>query len=1191
MHLKALHIQGFKSFPDKTEIKFGTGLTAIVGPNGSGKSNISDAVRWVLGEQSTKTLRGAKMEDVIFGGTQKRAPVGFAEVSLIIDNTKQILKSDYSEIMITRRYFRSGDSEFYINKKSVRLRDIHELFMDTGLGRDGYSMIGQGKIDEILSVKSEDRREVFEEAAGITKFRYRKEEAEKKLNQTQENLIRVDDILDGVESRLEPLNVASQKAKKFLVLAEELKTLEVLTWIGQINGFKEKLDELTGKIDIFTSDIEIKAENREKLEIEQENLTTDLQQADISREQLQRDLNEVNNLQSDMKSHRAVLRESIKNTEQNYSNLMQDIDKGNERAKDVYDKIAEHNSQNDQILSEIKTAEQNKNELEQESKKLYAQKEQKSSELSFVYDEKVKLEDKIRKNEERKHTLTTMKNRDKLRLNELELQLAEREQKIQERTAQFDTLNAEISNLTDQKNTLVNQISGIEIKLRTRQNKSEELSKLKNKYTIDSGDLERKIKMLEDMDKHFDGYPKTVKIVMKQAENKLLKGVLGPVSTLIETDKDFITAVETALGAAASNIVTQTDKDAKNAIEYLKNTGGGRATFLALNVIRKSNFNYSEQVKNCIGFVGVCSDLVRYDEVYKDIVSSILGRTVIAETLTDAMNIAKQFSYAFRIVTLDGQVVNAGGSMTGGSSVKSMGSLSRQSERRELQVIFEQTQSKLAEINSDFDKISAEVSKLSFDVRTLTEEKAYIDTSVASKIATREQFVHLTQNIDEQNNRALDDIKSIKSELKIMNEEIYQINTEEDDEKDKLNEINEKFSNMSQGQEKLFEQIDTIKTQSLMLASEIDNLKAQILINNENIKEFEQIVFAMENEKTDKNEKLEQYLQERLKFEQELENTYTDMRQLEEKAETITVLIDKTRNHRMEIEAKRSKVIKQIGEISDIVVSLERNKNDLMSKKVSFEASSRSIHDKLWEKYELTPTVAAETFTDKKLPSNSEGKISELRSAIRTLGSVNVDAINEYEEVLEQFNFLTTQKQDIENAKADLLATISQLTENMKIIFKQQFKLLNEHFGKIFTDMFGGGFAELLLEDELDVLGCGIEIKVCPPGKILKTITLLSGGERAFVAIALYFAILKVRPAPFCFLDEIEAALDDANVIRFAKYMRKMTDNTQFIVITHRRGTMEESDILYGITMQQQGISKMLMLNVNEVEKELNIKV
>ena len=1003
LYLKALEIQGFKSFADKTRLTFEKDITAIVGPNGAGKSNIADAVLWVMGEQRTKTLRGTKMEDVIFGGTAIRSPMGYAEVSLVIDNTSRIFDTDSSEIELTRRYYRSGESEYYINHESVRLKDVNSLLMDTGLGRDGYSIIGQGKIADIISTKSTDRREVFDEAAGISRYRYRKEEAERRLQKTDENLLRINDKIEELELQVGPLKEQSEIAKKYLLLRDDLRIKEISAWMTTLDKLHEKADSVNKEFEQASSELAGAKETLASLYASSESISERMHQKDSEIEAARDRLMAKESEKAECESSISVLNANIKGNEDAMQRLLDDISEQESRVKEI-----------------------------------------------------------------------------KANIDESDKRLAVIEENLKVQSAKLNDNN--------------NVLSGSRMKIASRENALKDASDAAQKYEIELGGLESKIAMLSEMERDFEGYSKAVKVVMKEASHGNIKGVHGPVSGLIKADDEFALAIETALGAAGQNIVIDTRNDGRAAIEMLKRSDSGRATFLPLDTIKGSVI--CDAPVNDSGFVGIAYDLVEFDEKYGQIIASLLGKTIVVEGLSDAIRISKASEDKFRIVTLDGQMINVGGSMTGGSAAKGTGILTRANELSELKRRFEKLKDKEKSVYGAVDKAQSDLSAVRYEFEMAMEDR---NTLMAEQSSMEAEKVA---------------VMNTASQFKLL--------------------------------------LEGLSGDSAVRRKAVDDSKRQIEDLKNAIKE--------------KQKKLERILDE---------------------AAVVRAEIDEISKNKIELEGKRTKADKESQERNERINELERTVAKIEQRKLSADMEEKQILDKLWDNYELSHSAACELRQPIENIQKANKEINDLRREISALGTPNIGAIDEYERVRERYEMFSVQRDDIEKAKTELNGIIRDVIKEMRELFLERFKLINEAFQTTFTELFGGGKASLILEDESDVLGSGIEIKCQPPGKNLTTISLMSGGEMAFVAIALYFAILKVRPTPFCVMDEIEAALDEANVSRFADYMRRMSDKTQFICITHRRGTMEDADMLYGVTMQEKGVSTVLELDLEQARQTI----
>ena len=1003
MYLKALEIQGFKSFPEKTVLTFENSITAIVGPNGSGKSNIADALLWVMGEQRSKTLRGAKMEDVIFGGTEKRGAMGFAQVTLILDNTDRSIAIDASEIMLTRRYYRSGESEYYINREAVRLKDINSLLMDTGLGRDGYSVIGQGRISEIISNKATDRREVFEEAAGISRFRYRKEEAERKLEKTEENLVRINDKVEELELQVGPLKEQAEVARQYLLLRDRLRVREISVWMATLDKLHASAQAVSDEYDDAHRALDDAHRALDALYASSDSILERMHRKDTEAEETRARLSRAETQAAECDSAAAVIRANIKNSADSVDRMLGDIADAEKCAEDVRGRIRE----NERRVAELEEA---------------------------------------------------------------------------------------LSQLRDRETSARNVIAGCRMKTKSREDAVALLTEKFTRLTVDCRSMDSRIELLAAMEKEYEGFSKAVKTVMREASHGALKGVHGPVANLLRVDDEYALAVETAIGGAMQNIVVDTQYDGRAAIELLKRQDAGRGTFLPLDVIGGAVLDNVPSEDP--GFVGVAYELAHFDEKYRGIFASLLGRTVVAETLSDAVRLSKKSNARLRIVTLDGQLINAGGSMTGGSAARGTGMLSRANELSRLREQRGTLDNEMENCRRELDEAKRELAKVGYQLTAATDELNLLHSDTAAQ----ESEKRATQGAADQLRALLDALSG-----------------------------------------------DGASRRAVIAAEEA---KAESL-------------------KT------------------ELRGREKQLEEINARAAGIRAEIARLNEARLELEGKRTKNDRDAQDRNKELLNMERSVARLEQKKLASDLEEKQILDKLWENYELSHTAAQAVRQPVENLPRAAKEINELRRDISALGTPNIGAIDEYQRVSERYEFLTAQRDDVRKAKKELADIIGDITAEMRDVFLREFCAINDSFKETFLEFFGGGKADLVLEDEDNVLECGIEIRVQPPGKALSSISLLSGGEKAFVAIALYFAIIKVRPTPFCVMDEIEAALDEANVIRYAEYMRRVSDKTQFIVITHRRGTMEEANHLYGVTMQEKGVSKVIALDLAEAQKTI----
>ncbi len=1184
MYLKALELRGFKSFPDKTRLEFQKGITTVVGPNGSGKSNVSDAVRWVLGEMSPKSLRGSKMEDVIFAGTAKRSQTGFCEVSIIIDNSGHELPSDTEEVKVTRKYYRSGDSEYRINDKPSRLKDIYELFLNTGIGREGYSVVGQGKIAEVISQKSDERRHIFEEAAGISKFRYRKNDAEKKLAETDTNLIRLNDITGEISLRLAPLEKDAENAQKFLVLSERKKELEVSIWLDRIVKASDKSKDIENKHNTAKSNYENRDNELTLIDSEIEGLTNKKafinQNAEDVREQISQAEAEKNRL------------ENLKNLSQN------DVTHHNERkaqinaeikilSQDELTKLKEKLAENEKALQEAQNAkDQSQIALAQ------CEKEVENAALNVTNAENAlnNAEDNKRKLTEELTSLTIQeaaeKNSEKSeqeRRDFLDAEIKKADEELEQAYIALKNANQRKVDFENQKNQINEEIQSERKNLEALSLKRDQLLAEKNNIEAKyAADVHRR-EVLDRMDKMLDGYPGSVKAVMNESS---LSGIAGPVSRILNVSGQYVTAIETALGAAVSNIVVEDEHSAKEAIRFLKRTNAGRATFLPLTSMTGRVLN-EQGLSLEGGYIGTASDLVTYDKKYKVIAENLLGRTLVVDNIDNASNIARKYSYRFKIVTLDGQVVNAGGSYTGGSAAARTGVMSRNAD--------------IASLDESISKLGAQMKKLKAEILENSEERQstaeYIE-GLRNDLTSADSGLYVSQN----------DIKINTEHIEACSERLKQMHAQLDEfDSDK---IKEKLSALTLQKTSKEAEIQALDLEIVALKEALDKADLDKEASDEKLNSAKLNVLSVEKDTESANATLENT---RSLIADNVRRTHAlneELTQIENQLSGISIDIEKLIEDAKQAEIHHEELKKVFAEkiagAEQLEVEItrirEKQKDFIRDKEVYFQEMTklesslekfRSEYDdltaKLWEEYTLTFTDAAAL----NLPAPSEGDTSELASVkgkIRALGHINVNAVEEYKETKERYDFMTKQISDLEDSKRSLENVIRRLEADMKTMFSTAVEKINVSFKEVFTDLFGGGTAEIVITDPENLLESGIEINIQPPGKMVKNISLLSGGEQAFTAIALYFAILKVNPAPFYIFDEIEAALDDVNVNRFAAYVKKNSD-TQFIIITHRRGTMEVADTMYGVTMQEKGVSSFLKVNIDDVESKTGIKL
>ncbi len=1186
MLLSSIQIQGFKSFADKTTLKFGKGVTGIVGPNGSGKSNISDAVRWVLGEQSTKSLRGQSMEDVIFGGTAARRPHGYCEVTLNIDNTDRSLNFNDDFVSITRRYYRSHESEYLINNVSVRLKDINELFMDTGLGRDGYSMVGQGKIDAIISTKSNERRDIFEEASGISKYRYRKIESERKLAAADENLLRLRDIMKELESRVGPLEEQSKKAEQFLSLAEQKKELEIGLWLYSLDNFKEALRNHESKItacEVMYKEIEDSLKEFYETTEKNSELTNELsvkideQRQNISRftEQAATLTGSIAVIENDIAHNDTAIQrlegeiESLKNSE---NDSKEQIQKNLDAAQDKQNEI-------EKLNKDLSEAEHALNGLLTDSESFSKRIEELSAKLNEISAE---CADKRVTKLSSLSAIEEIEQREK----DIDKLTAEKQTEKDSLDAEFAETETLVNKLEENITGCENSLKGYELRFTTRKEKSDKLKIELDNIRLDIEAKKRRVQMLHDLEKNMEGFNYSVKSVMNESKSGILRGVHGPVAGIINVKKEYAVAVETALGTALQNIVVDTEADAKRAIGKLKESNLGRATFLPISEIKSREFT-EKGYENMFGYVGIASDIVDCDPKYREIIKYLLGAVVVTEDIDSAATLAKKFKYHFKVVTLDGQVINAGGSLTGGSLIKNAGLLSRKED--------------IKRINNDIEKLSAKAETLEAEYRMALDELAKVESDILSAKG-------VLQTATEDKIRALAELKRI-GDIKAAAEEIIARYTEEklsgNDKKSALHsaadtadkeitaleiskcEIQKEIENSVGGRDSLSQRREEI-TES------ITNIKLSVIECTKDREGLLSIAESMQSALSNRDVRIEEINSEISGIREQNDKKLADIESIRNAVEEIRINIAAAEDNINKYTLHRNELDRQSTEMrtNERDKTFEREKIGgelarLTERKANMLAEYDNVIKQLYDEYGLTRSEAENMGIAIENLGEAKKQLSETKSKIKSLGNVNVSAIEEYKEVSERYNFMSEQIADVEKSRAELNRLINQLTTQMQEMFIVGFNRINECFSKTFTELFGGGSAQLVLTDPDNILESGIDINAKLPGKNVPSLDGLSGGEKALVALSIYFAIMNVNAPPFCFLDEVDTALDDINVERFAQYMKKSEFATQFICVTHRRGTMEAADMLYGVTMQEKGVTKLLELNVAELEKKL----
>ena len=1180
MYLKRLEMQGFKSFADKTILEFMPGITSVIGPNGSGKSNISDAIRWILGEQSMKSLRGTKTQDIIFAGTQNRKSLGFAEASLIFDNTDGTLPIEYSEVTVTRKIYRSGETGYYINKVPCRLKDIVELFMDTGIGRDGYSIIGQGKIDEILSNKSEDRRHIFEEAAGIVKYRTRKEETEKKLEQTKLNLLRINDILTEIEGNLEPLQMQSDKAKKYLNLKEELKNIEVGLFIYNIEKYKQSLEELTKDEEIMNSTLNQEEGKLEKIKILKEELKDRIDEITTQIENMQNIGFESQKEIEKLNSNINVAEAKIASNTENIETYKKEITELEEKIENLKEEIEQKQTKKDNLKENKEKFENELETKEEELKKL-------TEKLSSKEIEIEELKKQVEENTDKKYELQSEISMQTANFENLEKRQKQLEQEISNNISELDRTRMKKEDIAkvfyeieNNRNKVLKSIEEIDNKKQEINNKIKEFDIQIANNTNEMRMKQSRYNFLVETEKEKEGYIKSVKSLLTDCEKvkELGKGMHGVLANIISVPTEYETAIEMCLGASLQNIVTDTEEDAKELVEHLRKNNLGRASFLPISSVRGKKIEIIKGKK--VGVVGIAADLISCDKKYEQIILNLLGRTVIVDNMQNAINLAKENNYSFRIITIEGDIINPSGAITGGSvTKKTVNILGRSREIESLEKEIKKLKEKIEKLEKDKEQYESSSEDVIEEVQSLEKQLQEIDITYATE---KQRVISIDENI-EQIQKRIEKLKNEKERaeenkntIKISKEEneklIENINKQnEDDQK-----IIDEFSNANKDSQKYIDDLNFDITNLKISVSSFNESEVSIEEMTEMInKEIETHTRNAENKKV----QIENASLENSKLKEEIENTKQEIEKVKSQVENSGENIENLKQERIEQNEKLSKKEDEQTEQFKTIEELKAQITKMEVKKTKTEEDITDVINKMWEEYELTPNNAG----NYQKPENvalTQRKVNILRTDIRELGSVNVDSIEEYKNLKDRYDFMCEQRLDLEDTMAKLRKVIQEMTETMKKQFKEKFEVINKNFGEVFKELFGGGMAEVTLTDEENILECGIDITVQPPGKKLQNMTLLSGGEKAFTAIALLFAILKINPAPFCVLDEIEAALDDVNVYRYAEYLKKFAKETQFLIITHRKGTMEAADTVYGVTMEEKGISKLLSMKL-----------
>ncbi|MBE6023628.1 MAG: chromosome segregation protein SMC [Cellulosilyticum sp.] len=1193
MYLDQVEIHGFKSFGDAVKLNIPKGITGVIGPNGSGKSNVSDAIRWVLGEQSAKSLRGSKMEDIIFAGTEKRKSLGYAEVALKIKNPDQKVAIDYTEIVVKRRVYRSGESEYFINGSPCRLKDVQELFMDTGVGKEGYSIIGQGQIDRVLSSKPEERRTLFEEAAGIYKYKMRRIEAERKLEKQRENLTRLQDIIGEIETRIGPLEIEAEKTKQFLKLKEELKEVDINIFIYEMDRLEKEIQELTEKI----GSVDVELKEYHQLQVSQ---VSEQEQLKLKRDQIYREaeamIEKISTLEKEKERRQgqiALNHEKVSSTVR----LLEQV------RHDQKEQVADHQSKKDKIsfletkrtaLEIEKASKESIINQEEEKIKLL---EEKLEELSSHIDEsKTALHQKLRE--------IDLFEADIQKNDGVEEQLEFRKEQIKEQISRMNSeiQHQEVSVMLIEKKQKEGKEKLCELKetIEKLGAKKEELLVKKTRLEKEMGHMsqnvaqtERQLKWLNHIKEENEGYFGSVKQVLNvvKSDKARWKGIIGVVGELLEVPKDYEIAIVTALGGAIQNIVTSSEQDAKDMIQLMKQRGISRVTFLPLDTVRPSTPVQEKSMLNEKGYLGLASELIQYDEQYKHIISSLLGRIIIVDDMHNASRIAKHYGYKYKLVTLQGEVFNSGGSLSGGSTKNQANNLfSRARELKETEEKLKQWIANKEETHKALTEVASVLEEVEADYKSAYEDWSHLndeDKSLALELdknnhalklnkANQLQFITERNNIEE----SIDEINRGKEEAA---QKLEKLKSSISVDEEAIGALEENLKASRVEREALDRQLTDKR---IGLSSTIQNISYML----DQIKELQDAINSHDTKRAQLNETIEKYEAEIRRLKEETLQIEMQIKQDECAIEDAQLERKGYDEKKIQLEHSEKQLEQKVNQVNEKVGLLKEEKYRLESRKENSLMQKQNGGNTMWEQYEMTYTHALAYKRESIQIPELKRQSLDLKGRIKQIGNVNVNAVEEYNETKTRYEFLLGQKEDIEKAAETLVEMIDKLLEEMKDIFRAQFAIIARNFTEVFKELFGGGEAYLELVDEENILESGIEIVAKPPGKKLQNMSLLSGGERTLTAISLIFGILKLKPSPFCVLDEIEAALDDANVIRFANYLEKLSSETQFIVITHRKGTMERAHTLYGVTQQERGVSTILSIQLGDVDQYMDKK-
>ena len=1177
MYLKRLELKGFKSFPNKTDIIFKEGVTAIVGPNGSGKSNVSDAVRWVLGEQSIKSLRGEKLEDVIFAGADKQKPMNFCEVALTIDNSDNKLNVDYSEVTIKRRAYRNGESQFYLNNKSCRLKDIKEILLDTGIGKDGYSIIEQGKVDEILSNNPVNRRKVFDEACGISKYRYKKNESERNLKNTKENLARINDIYVEIENQIKPLYNQQVKARKYLDLSEQLKKIEVNNYIREIQKIENQLKEINSQYEALIKELDNTDKSKIDFEESSKEINTQIEEVDKSIEKSSEYINSIKSVIDKKDYEINLLNQSRENSSKKIQRNIEELEKINKSSKENKEnlgKLYKEKENNEKNINELKSQlnifieknEINKNKIETLNEKIETLKD----DIIELLNEKQDVSNKLT-------TLNANKDNIDQRNESIESEIKEINDKVKEKEVLLEDLKEKTNNKKEKLNDFKEKINNYYERLNSLKEENHNLSNKIQNNNYSLKEYTSKLNVYIDMENHYEGFNRGVKEVLK---NKNLKGIYGALGQVVTVEGKYEKAIEAALGAYMQNIITADENSAKAAINYLKHNKIGRVTFLPMNIIKSKKIN---NIQSKTPFIGIASDLISYDEKYRDILENILGRTIVIDNIDQGIKFARETGHKYKVVTLDGDILNPGGSLTGGSLKTSGNILSRKRLINEFNEKINNTKAENIDLEEKVLSIEKELVDCKENIKQYEEEVKVLDKKLIFNNSSYSRYEEEVNSLKSSMKKLETEKENLGSNLNytmekksILENQIKDIDNNHAENKETIENLNKELNKENEIYENEKSKFDSI---NLQLTKDKEILKSQ----NADIERIKAYLNELSNkisliDKENKDEESEiKEIDEKIIIEnREKENLKTQLNDNNKNLENKKIARENLKQKLDENNVKLKDIDKQFMELKESIFKVE-------SRIEKLESNKEANNFKLFEDYNLTYLQAIE-LRDDEIEINKK-ILDTLKKDIKSLGNVNVDSIEEYKEIKERYDFYSEQKEDLQKSIEAIEEIIKDLEEHMKIQFKEEFAKINENFKYVYNRLFGGGEGNLTILDQANILESDIEITAKPPGKKMKNLSLLSGGEKALTAISILFAILLAKPTPFCILDEIEAPLDDSNIARFGTFLKELTSKTQFIAVTHRRGTMEAADYIYGVTMEQRAISKVIALSLNEAEE------